>query len=217
MEFDVCNFLKFPEWETFDKLKKSDLMKISAHNAAGAKTSMQKQEVENLVIQTLVDEEVFDESMLDKIIDVPGGKDMGEILKIKELELKYKLQEKLEVEKMKIQSEELMKQEELKIKKELEQAKLEFEQTKLTKELEIKKLQINKSNTPSFDPTKYMKFVPQFREEEVDQYFLHFEKVATNLKWPKDNGHCYYKVYWWVRPGRCSQQWLCKRALTMIN
>ena len=39
---------------------------------------------------------------------------------------------------------------------------------------------------PHFDPTKYMKFVPQFREKEVDQYFLHFEKVATNLKWPKD-------------------------------
>ena len=37
--------------------------------------------------------------MLDKIIDSPGGKDIGDVLKIKELELKYKLQEKLEVEK----------------------------------------------------------------------------------------------------------------------
>ena len=151
MESDVGNFLESPQWETFDKLKRSDLMKNSAHYEAGAKHQlMRKQEVKNLVIQTLVDEEVFDESMLDKIIDVLGGKNIGEVLKISELELKYKLQEKLEVEKMKIQSEELMKQEELKLKKDLEQKKLEFEQTKLTKDLEIKKLQNDKSNTPSF-------------------------------------------------------------------
>ena len=38
-----------------------------------------------------------------------------------------------------------------------------------------------------FDVSKHIKFVPDFRETEVDKYFLHFEKVAKNLKWPKDN------------------------------
>ena len=39
----------------------------------------------------------------------------------------------------------------------------------------------------AFDVSKYVKFVPDFRETEVDKYFLLFEKVANNLKWPEDN------------------------------
>ena len=31
-----------------------------------------------------------------------------------------------------------------------------------------------------------MWFVPPFQEWEIDKYFLHFEKVATSLEWPKD-------------------------------
>ena len=38
-----------------------------------------------------------------------------------------------------------------------------------------------------FDVSKYVKFVPDFQETEVDKYFLHFEKVASNLKWPADH------------------------------
>ena len=39
----------------------------------------------------------------------------------------------------------------------------------------------------SFDVSKHIKFVPDFRETEVDKYFLHFEQVAKSLKWPEDN------------------------------
>jgi len=38
-----------------------------------------------------------------------------------------------------------------------------------------------------FDVSKHIKSVQDFRETEVDKYFLHFEKVAKNLKWPEDN------------------------------
>ena len=30
-------------------------------------------------------------------------------------------------------------------------------------------------------------FMPTFSESEVDKYFLHFEKVASSLKWPKES------------------------------
>jgi len=40
----------------------------------------------------------------------------------------------------------------------------------------------------AFDVSKYVKFVPDFWETEVNKYFLHSEKVASNLKWPED--HC---------------------------
>ena len=36
-----------------------------------------------------------------------------------------------------------------------------------------------------FDVTKHIRLVPPFQEKEVDKYYLHFEKVAENLKWPK--------------------------------
>ena len=38
-----------------------------------------------------------------------------------------------------------------------------------------------------FDVTKHSRLVPPFQEKEVDKYFLHFEKVAENLKWPKEH------------------------------
>ena len=31
-----------------------------------------------------------------------------------------------------------------------------------------------------------MQLVPPFNESEVDKYFQHFERVAQNFKWPKD-------------------------------
>ena len=36
-----------------------------------------------------------------------------------------------------------------------------------------------------FDVTKHIRIVPPFQEKEVDKYFIHFEKVAENLKWSK--------------------------------
>ena len=38
-----------------------------------------------------------------------------------------------------------------------------------------------------FDVTKHIRLVPPFQEKEIDKYFLHFEKVAENLKWPKEH------------------------------
>ena len=38
-----------------------------------------------------------------------------------------------------------------------------------------------------FDVTKHIRLVPPFQKKGVDKYFLHFEKVAENLKWPKEH------------------------------
>ena len=63
-------------------------------------------------------------------------------------------------------------------------------------QLRIKEIEFNeKSKSKSlssdtskiFDVTKHIRLVPPFQEKEVDKYFLHFEKVAENLKWPKEH------------------------------
>ena len=38
-----------------------------------------------------------------------------------------------------------------------------------------------------FYVTKHIRLVPPFQEKEFDKYFLHFEKGAENLKWPKEH------------------------------
>ena len=39
----------------------------------------------------------------------------------------------------------------------------------------------------NFDVAKHIRLVPPFQEKEVDKYFLHFEKVAEKLNWPKEH------------------------------
>ena len=38
-----------------------------------------------------------------------------------------------------------------------------------------------------FDITEYLELVFPFQEADADKCFLHFKKVAGNLKWPTDS------------------------------
>ena len=53
----------------------------------------------------------------------------------------------------------------------------------------MKELEVNKTSSglsrDNFDVSKYIKLVPKFNESDVDSYFVTFEKVANNVKWPK--------------------------------
>ena len=46
---------------------------------------------------------------------------------------------------------------------------------------------MEKADGPSFDVSKHIRFVPTFSETDVVKIFLHFEKVACSLKWPRDS------------------------------
>ena len=37
-----------------------------------------------------------------------------------------------------------------------------------------------------FDAARNIRLVPKFSEQEVENYFVSFEKVATSLQWPKE-------------------------------
>ena len=58
------------------------------------------------------------------------------------------------------------------------------------RQFELEKLKLQQSNHPigqSFDVIKNFQAVPSFQEDDVDMFFLHFKKLATNLNWPKDH------------------------------
>ena len=79
-------------------------------------------------------------------------------------------------------------------------AQLELEKTKIMANMELEKARIeqetrlreislrhaeNVGERQAFDVARYVKLIPRFIDEDVDQYFPHFEKTAVNLKWPK--------------------------------
>ena len=109
-----------------------------------------------------------------------------ERIRVEQLEREERMQkEKLAMEKEKLEMEERIQKEKL------EQAEKEKERqyNLRMKELEMQ----DKAKTKPldlgthFDVTKHIRLVPPFQEKEVDKYFLHFEKVAENLKWPKEH------------------------------
>ena len=81
---------------------------------------------------------------------------------------------------------------------ELWEKELEMKYEEMQLQLKLKKLELQKvatltawpealpTTTTSFDVSQKVWLVPQFTEQEVDKFFLHFEKVAANLHWPSE-------------------------------
>ena len=99
-------------------------------------------------------------------------------------------------QKIEMEEREREKQREMEREKLEQQESIEIEKEKLHFELKMKELELEgKSKSKplpldsgkSFDVTKHNRLVPPFQEKEVDKYFLHFEKVAENLKWPREH------------------------------
>ena len=72
-----------------------------------------------------------------------------------------------------------------------QQGRLEREKMPLQHEFEMRKLELQvklgsdrsvEKSSAKFDVAKHIKFLPPFQQADVDKYFLHFEKVAGNLK-----------------------------------
>ena len=114
-------------------------------------------------------------------------------LELKKLEMKERMQERMEEKERQERMEEKERQERMQEKE--RQERLEREKMELQHQFEIRmlELQVKLGSDPSvekssakFDVTKHIKFVPPFQQADVDKYFLHFEKVAGNLKWPKE-------------------------------
>ena len=42
------------------------------------------------------------------------------------------------------------------------------------------------AKSPGFDFSKHIRLVLPFQQKKVDKYFIHFEKIASSLEWPKE-------------------------------
>ena len=184
MSFDLQAFIAAPSQELLNLAKKSDLLDIAAHyELTNVNKSMLKQEIKNVLVQFLVDKELLDSSALSLVLITHTGLQMRELEIQKQIELE-KL--RLEQEKLKIEQERQMQKERM----EMEEKERERQFNLRMKELEMQNMTVKQQPLESgshFDVTKHIRLVPPFQEKEVDKYFLHFEKVAENLKWPKEH------------------------------
>ena len=205
--FDPESFLsETPEPSSLVDLKKDDLIKLASHLKLKVKRSMKKMEIRNIIIEHLVQTSVFDESAMELYEVVSSELELKQLdiqvqLELKKLEMQAE-KEKTELEMKKLEMEERREKEKLELEmKKLEmEKKLEMQERKERedREFELKKLEMTlaieakdkhsgvKSEGDKFDVAKNVRLVPPFQEQNVDQYFLHFEKLATNLKWPKN-------------------------------
>ena len=205
MSFKLENFVAAPSMELLNLAKKTDLLNIADHYAlTSVKPSMLKHEIKNILIKFLVDEEILDPSALSSVLITQTD------LQLRELEI----QRQIQLEKIKLEQEERIRVEQLEREERMQKEKLEMEEREKEKErqiqrerlemeekekerqynLRMKELEMqDKAKTKPldlgthFDVTKHIRLVPPFQEKEVDKYFLHFEKVAENLKWPKEH------------------------------
>ena len=134
-------------------------------------SSQKKGEVKRLLVSFLTDEEIIPEDEAHS--DTPTTSE--DVLELKRLEL---------------QDRERERESQLRIKE------LEIREEELTVQLRLRELKTPAPAPPSaverppsetrFDISKQIRFVPPFQEQEVDKYFLHFEKIATSLEWPRE-------------------------------
>ena len=205
MSFKLENFVAAPSMELLNLAKKMDLLSIADHYAlTSVKPSMLKHEIKNLLIKFLVDEEILDPSALSSILITQTDLQLRELeiqrqiqlekLKLEQEERKLEREERIRVEQL--EREERMQREKLEMEERIQKEKLEQAEKEKERQynLRMKELEMqDKVKTKPldlgthFDVTKHIRLVPPFQEKEVDKYFLHFEKVAENLKWPKEH------------------------------
>ena len=113
----------------------------------------------------------------------------------RKLEREERMQkEKIEMEEREKEKERQIQRERLEMEERIQKEKIEQAEKERQYNLRMKELEMqDKAKTKPldlgthFDVTKHIRLVPPFQEKEVDKYFLHFEKVAENLKWPKEH------------------------------
>ena len=171
MSLDIEAFAAEPSAKVLSTLTRAELTCVAEHYHITIGSGARKGEIRQAILSYLREEEL--------ISDEEGEETSNTALR--RLELKERAKER--------EAESRVKE-------------LQFREKELEVQLRLRELEVSRvapggspsagpaessSREPFFDVSKHVKFVPSFSETEVDKYFLHFEKVAQSLKWPRDS------------------------------
>ncbi|KAK3085547.1 hypothetical protein FSP39_005150 [Pinctada imbricata] len=200
MVFSVTEFLKSPTVDEFESLKKDDLIGLGLHLKLDVKSSMRKQEIRNIVAKELLAKEIvssYDFPVEPVSSETKMSKFEFELEKMK-IQLQFEKEEKerqfqieREEKERQFEKEEKIRQferekEEREKQERMHEKELQFELEKLKLEKSAKENPVPSPVKSEFDAAKNIRLVPKFQEKSVDKYFPRFEKIAANLKWPRD-------------------------------
>ena len=192
--FDPEEFLKRPPQEILDTLKalsltRDELVVLARHLEIEPKTSSTKPEIRQLILPELVTKTIVGEESDEKTEEKEDTETSTMIVKTRNYDQEFELEKlKLQMEAKRQEREHIEKLEKMRIEK--EERERERQEKERERQFELEKLKLQQSNHPigqSFDVIKNFQAVPSFQEDDVDMFFLHFEKLATNLNWPKDH------------------------------
>ena len=208
--FDPEEFLKRPPQEILDTLKalsltRDELVVLARHLEIEPKTLSTKPEIRQLILPVLVTKNIVGEESDEKTEEKEDTETSTMMVKTRKYDQEFELEKlklQMELEKMRLEREEKEKErqererERQERERERERQERERESARQIQErekerqFELEKLKLQQSNHPigqSFDVIKNFQAVPSFQEDDADMFFLHFEKLATNLNWPKDH------------------------------
>ncbi|KAJ8034285.1 hypothetical protein HOLleu_21054 [Holothuria leucospilota] len=149
---------------------------------------MRKDEIKRYVLEYLVDESILPSTVLETAITVPTDNkfelkrlemEMNKEIRLKEMEREREREER--------------EREEREMQREKEEREMQREAREHEFRLKQLELGVTKGSDPKigldtgeFDVSKHVKFVPKFQEDNVEEFFNHFEKLGEQLKWPRD-------------------------------
>ncbi|XP_042216938.1 uncharacterized protein LOC121862692, partial [Homarus americanus] len=178
--FDVEGFVENPSVEMLKDsvLRKDDGMKLADTYEIEYRRSQRKSEIKNAVLTELVNEEVLPKGAL-----TLRSFDPRETVEIRKLEMEHR---RLEREKDKLHELALKEREERERERE-RQHELALAQVS-SRRPDLQALSLV-SETKLFDVTKHLRLVPAFDEEDPQEFFMQFEKIAKSFQWPEES--CY--------------------------
>ena len=185
--FTPEEFMVEPTYENILKLRKDDLKALGKYLKVELKSSMSKREIQHVILKRLCNDKLVDEENLSIFMQ----NTRGEVDSIAQTDVS---QEESDERQWQREEEEIRwRRERERLEWERECAREERAFKLREQEIELEKLKLQATNKhadhskTNFDITKHVRMVPPFPESEVDKYFLHFEKVAENCKWPKES------------------------------
>ena len=203
--FDPEEFLKRPPQQILDTLKAlsltpDELVVLARHLEIEPKTSSTKPEIRQLILPVLVTKNIVGEESDEKAEEKEDTETGTMMVKTRKYDQEFELEKlklQMELEKMRLETQREEKEKERQ-ERERERERQEKErgrerqiqEREKERQFELEKLKLQQLNHPigqSFDIIKNFQAVPSFQEDDVDMFFLHFEKLATNLNWPKDH------------------------------
>ena len=175
-EFNPETFMSEPSAETFQTLRKDDLLTLAKHVKIDVRPSFRKRDIQKAVMEQLVNQSIFEQSALDpyKTVENQSTTESNSVVTLAESpEVNQGNSKEKERERQCQRGQEERQWEREREKREWEreerQFKLreqEFELQKL--ELQTKAGHLNTTHASShFDLTKHIRMIPPFQEQQI--------------------------------------------------